>query len=50
MKRYIIKKKITLRFIIQADSEADAMAKALDDSNATDYFLHDYWLDVEGDE
>ena len=46
MKKYIIKKKMTLKFIIEADSKAEAMAKALDNSNATDYFLHDYFLEV----
>jgi len=50
VKTYIIKKKMTLRFIVEADNEAEAMAKASDNSTATDCFLHDYWLNVEGEE
>ena len=44
MKRYIIKKKITLTFEIVTDSEKEAMAIASEDSNASEYFLHDYFL------
>ena len=45
MKRYIVKKKVTLTFDIVAKNKDDAMAKASDDSKYTDYMLHTYSVD-----